>query len=138
MTDNNAIVATSAERSEPVHDAVRGHDRDFLAALLILFLLAVAPFVLNLAGQDFWLDVLLRAMSGIAAASLNLIIGSAASSASGHAVFLGYRGLFGRDPGKHGHHERRNSTCRRRYPGRSLCVCDRASSPCGQGAFISS
>ncbi len=90
MTDNNAIVATSAERSEPVHDAVRGHDRDFLAALLILFLLAVAPFILNLAGQDFWLDVLLRAMIlGIAAASLNLIIGLGGLVSLGHAVFLG-------------------------------------------------
>ncbi|OLP56371.1 hypothetical protein BJF92_15825 [Rhizobium rhizosphaerae] len=69
---------------------MRGHDRDFLAALLILFLLALAPFILNLAGQDFWLDVLLRAMIlGIAAASLNLLIGLSGLVSLGHAVFLG-------------------------------------------------
>lgn len=68
-------------------------DRDLVAAFVILAALAVAPFALAAIGHDFWTDVILRAMIlGIAAVSLNFIIGLGGLVSLGHAVFLGIGG----------------------------------------------
>lgn len=72
-----------AERGRPV-------DRDLVLAIVLIVLLLAAPFVLSALGQAFWTGVLLRAMIlGIAALSLNLIIGIGGLVSLGHAVFLG-------------------------------------------------
>ena len=68
-------------------------DRDFTAAVLVLFTLGVAPVFLTALGHDFWIEVLLRAMIlGIAAASLNFLIGLGGLISLGHAAFLGIGG----------------------------------------------
>lgn len=68
-------------------------DRDFSAAIIVLIALGAAPYVLNAFGHDFWIEVLLRAMIlGIAAASLNFLIGLGGMISLGHAAFLGIGG----------------------------------------------
>jgi branched-chain amino acid transport system permease protein len=75
--------AIAATRGKPI-------DRDVLAGVVILVLLAAAPFLLSTFGHVFWLDVLLRAMIlAIAAVSLNFIIGLGGLISLGHAAFLG-------------------------------------------------
>ena len=65
-------------------------DRDLMLALAMIAALGLAPFVLSAIGQGFWTGVVLRAMIlGIAAVSLNLLIGLGGLVSLGHAVFLG-------------------------------------------------
>lgn len=68
-------------------------DRDLGLAFVLIAALAVAPFVLSAMGHEFWTDVVLRAMIlGIAAVSLNFLIGLGGLVSLGHAVFLGIGG----------------------------------------------
>ncbi len=58
--------------------------------LAILALLAVTPFVIDVLDKPFWLDVATRVVIlGIAAVSLNLILGYGGMVSFGHAAFLG-------------------------------------------------
>ena len=58
-----------------------------LAGVLILFL---APFAISYWDQPFYLDVLMRLMIlGIAAISLNLILGYGGMISLGHSVYIG-------------------------------------------------
>ncbi|VDC19077.1 branched-chain amino acid ABC transporter permease [Pseudogemmobacter humi] len=71
----------------------RAADRDLVAAFVLLALLAATPLVLSAFGQEFWTDVVLRAMIlAIAAASLNFLIGLGGLVSLGHAAFLGIGG----------------------------------------------
>ena len=57
---------------------------------LLLFLLALAPFFFEWAGQPFYLDLLSRALIiSIAAISLNLILGFGGMVSLGHAAYIG-------------------------------------------------
>jgi len=57
---------------------------------LLLAILALAPFILEWANQPFYLDLLSRALIlGIAAISLNLILGFGGMISLGHAVYIG-------------------------------------------------
>jgi len=57
---------------------------------LLLIVLAPAPFVLEWINQPFYLDVLSRALIlGIAAISLNLILGYGGMVSLGHAAYIG-------------------------------------------------
>ncbi len=58
--------------------------------LLLLMVLALAPFILEWINQPFYLDVLSRALIlGIAAVSLNLILGYGGMVSLGHAAYIG-------------------------------------------------
>ncbi len=58
--------------------------------LLLLMVLALAPFILEWVNQPFYLDVLSRALIlGIAAVSLNLILGYGGMVSLGHAAYIG-------------------------------------------------
>ena len=58
--------------------------------LLLLMVLAPAPFILEWINQPFYLDVLSRALIlGIAAVSLNLILGYGGMVSLGHAAYIG-------------------------------------------------
>ena len=57
---------------------------------LLLAILALAPFILEWANQPFYLDLLSRALIlGIAAISLNLILGFGGMISLGHAAYIG-------------------------------------------------
>ncbi len=57
---------------------------------LLLAILAFAPFILEWANQPFYLDLLSRALIlGIAAISLNLILGFGGMISLGHAAYIG-------------------------------------------------
>ena len=57
---------------------------------LLLAILALAPFLLEWANQPFYLDLLSRALIlGIAAISLNLILGFGGMISLGHAAYIG-------------------------------------------------
>jgi branched-chain amino acid transport system permease protein len=57
---------------------------------LLLVILALAPFILEWANQPFYLDLLSRALIlGIAAISLNLILGFGGMISLGHAAYIG-------------------------------------------------
>jgi len=57
---------------------------------LLLLLLACAPFIFEWANQPFYLDLLSRALIlGIAAISLNLILGFGGMVSLGHAAYIG-------------------------------------------------
>jgi len=57
---------------------------------LLLLLLAPAPFIFDWIGQPFYLDLLSRALIiGIAAISLNLILGYGGMVSLGHAAYIG-------------------------------------------------
>ncbi|MBB3610434.1 branched-chain amino acid ABC transporter permease [Rhizobium sp. BK602] len=91
MTETTSVISPSAQVSSAQEvAAARSMDRDLVAAIIILLLLAAAPLLLNASGHDFWVEVLLRAMIlGIAAVSLNFIIGLGGLVSLGHAAFLG-------------------------------------------------
>ncbi len=58
--------------------------------ILLLVVLAPAPFILEWINQPFYLDVLSRALIlGIAAVSLNLILGYGGMVSLGHAAYIG-------------------------------------------------
>ncbi len=58
--------------------------------LLLLMILAPAPYILEWINQPFYLDVLSRALIlGIAAISLNLILGYGGMVSLGHAAYIG-------------------------------------------------
>ncbi|MUZ75924.1 branched-chain amino acid ABC transporter permease [Agrobacterium vitis] len=85
--------STIAERAMTRPGSMTRWDRDFIAAIVVLAGLGAAPFLLNALGQDFWIEVLLRAMIlGIAATSLSFLIGLGGLVSLGHAVFLGIGG----------------------------------------------
>jgi branched-chain amino acid transport system permease protein len=57
---------------------------------VLLFLLALAPWITQWTGQPFYLDLLSRALIlGIAAISLNLILGYGGMVSLGHAAYIG-------------------------------------------------
>ena len=57
---------------------------------LLIALLALAPFIFELINQPFYLDIVNRAlMLGIAAVSLNLILGYGGMVSLGHAAYIG-------------------------------------------------
>ena len=67
-----------------------GLDVTLLTGVLILALLALMPFVTELAGGDYVLNLVLKAMIlAIAAVSLDLLIGYGGMVSFGHAAFLG-------------------------------------------------
>lgn len=68
-------------------------DRDLIAAFVLLSGLALVPHLLSALDQDFWTDVVLRAMIlAIAVVSLNFLIGLGGLVSLGHAAFLGIGG----------------------------------------------
>jgi len=68
----------------------RPRSRSTWFGFAILALLAVTPFVIELLDKPFWLDVVTRVVIlGIAAVSLNLILGYGGMVSFGHAAFLG-------------------------------------------------
>ncbi|MCZ7935450.1 branched-chain amino acid ABC transporter permease [Agrobacterium leguminum] len=91
MTETTSVITPAAQPASRRETAAgRAVDRDLLTAIAVLLLLAVAPPVLAALGHDFWVEVLLRAMIlGIAAVSLNFIIGLGGLVSLGHAAFLG-------------------------------------------------
>jgi branched-chain amino acid transport system permease protein len=70
---------------------LRNHANMFTALVLLVF--AVTPFVAPLIGESFYITVFARIMIwGIAAVSLNLIMGYGGLISFGHAVYLGIGG----------------------------------------------
>ena len=68
-------------------------DRARIPVLIVLALLAAAPFVAGALDQPFYIDLLTRIMIfGIAAVSLDLIMGFGDMPSFGHAVYLGIGG----------------------------------------------
>lgn len=93
MTKTASTVSTATDLAMRNPQPATRVDRDFIAAIFVLAGLGTAPFLLNAFGQAFWIEVLLRAMIlGIAATSLNFLIGLGGLISLGHAVFLGIGG----------------------------------------------
>jgi branched-chain amino acid transport system permease protein len=99
MPHTRPLLATSGSASASAgavdrRPAVRSLlDRDVIAAVVLTVLLAAAPPILAAIGAPFWADVLNRIMIlGLAAVSLNLLIGVAGLVSFGHSVYLGLGG----------------------------------------------
>jgi branched-chain amino acid transport system permease protein len=68
----------------------QSYNRDLALALIALAMLAVAPLMLGYFGQQFWRDVLLRAMIlAIAVTGLNIMIGLGGLVSLGQGAFVG-------------------------------------------------
>lgn len=90
MTKTTSTLPAATMLSPAAPFAPARLDRDFVAAILLLIALGAAPMLLNVLGHDFWIEVLLRAMIlGVAAVSLNFLIGLGGLISLGHAAFLG-------------------------------------------------
>ena len=70
--------------------SISGLSRSTLIGLTVFALLALTPFAIELLNKPFWMDVVTRVIIlGIAAVSLNLILGYGGMVSFGHAAFLG-------------------------------------------------
>jgi branched-chain amino acid transport system permease protein len=86
------VLSSTIAVSDQSHGIVEasGLDWDAIVVTALLILLTVAPPVLSVAGAVFWIEILNRVIIlGLAATSLNLLIGNAGLISFGHAVYLG-------------------------------------------------